>query len=191
MGWPCHLGGAVEVVRAALTERAKPRNCIVFYSPEPAPNLKLRDRPRTVVQNRVAIYSKVAESCVAAAQKVDLSFEPVALTAVADCIMHNYPTNDFLEDLPKVTYRLSKARGVVVYVKYDMPGIADDIGLAVPEGQVVQNCYPITFPASLSLVPVRLCHAALMSATETPDTPNKSLKPRKRSKKAPHMPPEP
>ena len=183
------MGGAVEVLRAASANSANPRNCIVFYSPEPPPDLTIHFRP--AVRNRVAIYSDVAKSCMAAAQKAVLRFDPIALTAVADCIMHNYPTNDFLEDLPKVTYRLSKARGVVVYVKYDMPGIAGDIGLAVPEGLIAQNCYPITFPASLNLVPVRLCHVALMSATESPDTPSISLKPRKRSKKAPQVSPRP
>ena len=61
MGWPCYLGGAVAVPRAASSESPKPRNCIVSYYPDPAPDLSLN--PSFAVQSWVTIYDAAAEFC--------------------------------------------------------------------------------------------------------------------------------
>ena len=165
MGWPCHFGGAVEVLGAASTKYAKPRNCIVFYSPEPGQDMS--QHPSTWVQGRVGVYGEIANFCIDAAQKKAMSNEIIALSNIATCIMEAYPDKiGPVRKRPAVRTRLNSLRGVAVYVIYGMPDVIDDIGVSVPEGQVVQNCKKFSFPDSLGLKPVSLCHTALLSATE-------------------------
>ena len=165
MGWPCHFGGAVEVFGAASTEYAKPRNCIVFYTPEPGQDMS--QHPSTWVKGRVGVYGEIANFCIDAAQKRAMSNEIIALSDIATCIMEAYPDEiGPVRKRPAVHTHLSSLRGVAVYVKYGMPDVIDDIGVSVPVGQVVQNCTPFSFPDSLGLKPVSLCHTALLSAIE-------------------------
>ena len=165
MGWPCYLGGVVEVFGAALTEIAKPRNCIVFYTPEPAQDMSIN--PRSTVRGRQGIYQEIAAFCIGAAQESAMSNQIIALSDIATCIMKAYPKDiGPARNLPSFNPHLAKLRGVAVYVKYEMPGVIDDIGVSVPEGQIVQNCKKFSFADSLGLKPVFLCHTALMSAVE-------------------------
>ena len=161
MGWPCHLGGAVDVLRAASSGSAKPRNCIVFYYPDPAPDLNLN--PSFAVQSRVTIYNAAAESCITAAQKGIFNENIIVLTDVANCIMEMYPDGT---SLTKGRTRLNKLRGVAVFVTYDTTQIEDnpEIGMALPEGRMVVNCQPIL---ELNVTPFSLCHAAMLSAQES------------------------
>ena len=165
MGWPCYLGGVVEVFGAASTKFAKPRNCIVFYTPEPAQDMS--KNPRSTVRGRQGIYEKTAAFCIGAAQESYMSNQIIALSDIATCIMKAYPDDiGAVLNRPSFDPHLAKLRGVAVYVKYEMPGVIDDIGVSVPEGQIVQNCYEFSFADSLGLKPVFLCHTALMSSVE-------------------------
>ena len=156
----------MEVLGAASTKYAKPRNCIVFYTPEPAQDMSRH--PSAWVKERVGVYGEIANFCIDAAQKSAMSNKIIALSDIATCIMGAYPDKiGPVRKRPAVRTRLNSLRGVAVYVKYGMPDVIDDIGVSVPEGQVVQNCTPFAFPDSLGLKPVSLCHTALLSAIET------------------------
>ena len=153
LGWPCHRGAAVHIPHESLTSAA-PRNCIVFYTPHPAPDLS--SNPNAAVQERPFLYNAVAEKCIDEAQKSPI----ITLSEVTNCIMDQYP-----DGKGGMQLRLNTLRGNAVFVMYGNLELADDpdIGTAFPEGMIATNCQPIR---ELNFSPFSICHAALLSAIE-------------------------